>query len=56
MEKKMSPLARLIPCSVVLLSAAAKQKKRRHDATCMFVSEDPAYFVVSVAKSSPPAG
>jgi flavin reductase (DIM6/NTAB) family NADH-FMN oxidoreductase RutF len=52
MEKKMSPLTRLIPCSVVLLSAAAKQKKDAMTATCMFVSEDPAYFVVSAAKSS----
>ena len=52
MEKKMSPLTRLIPCSVVLLSAAAKQKKDAMTATCMFVSENPAYFVVSVAKSS----
>ena len=52
MEKKMSPLARLVPCSVVLLSVAGKQKKDAMTATCMFVSEDPAYFVVSVAKSS----
>jgi flavin reductase (DIM6/NTAB) family NADH-FMN oxidoreductase RutF len=52
MEKKMSNVARLVPCSVVLLSVAGKQKKDAMTATCMFVSEDPAYFVVSVAKSS----
>lgn len=52
MEKKMSNVARLVPCSVVLLSVAGKQKKDAMTATSMFVSEDPAYFVVSVAKLS----
>ena len=52
MEKKMSKVARLVPCPVVLLSVAGKKKKDAMTATCMFVSEDPAYFLVSVAKSS----
>lgn len=52
MEKKISPVARLVPCSVVLLSVAGKKKKDAMTATCMFVSEDPAYFVVSVARST----
>lgn len=52
MEKKISPVARLVPCSVVLLSVAGKKKRDAMTATCMFVSEDPAYFVVSVAKST----
>jgi flavin reductase (DIM6/NTAB) family NADH-FMN oxidoreductase RutF len=52
MEKKMSEVARLVPCSVVLLSVAGKKKKDAMTATCMFVSENPAYFVVSVARST----
>jgi flavin reductase (DIM6/NTAB) family NADH-FMN oxidoreductase RutF len=52
MDKKMTNIARQIPCSVVLLSVASGKKRDAMTATCMFVSEDPAYFVVSVAKSS----
>ena len=52
MEVKTSDIASVVPCSVVLLSASGKKQKDAMTATCMFVSEDPPYFVVSVAKSS----
>ncbi len=52
MEIKRSNIARIVPCSVVLLSASGKKEKDAMTATCMFVSEDPPYFVVSVSKSS----
>ena len=50
MKNDFQSIAHLMPCSVILLSAASKNKKDAMTATCMFVSEDPPLFVVSVAK------
>jgi flavin reductase (DIM6/NTAB) family NADH-FMN oxidoreductase RutF len=51
MRKAMSDVSHLLPCSVVLLSAARGTKKDAMTATAMFVSEDPPLFVVSVDKN-----
>lgn len=50
MSKKNINANRTLPCSVVLLSVATKQKKDAMTATAMFVSEDPPLVTVSVAK------
>ena len=50
MKNDFQSITHLMPCSVILLSAASKNKKDAMTATCMFVSEDPPLFVVSVAK------
>ncbi len=53
MKKKGSVnVSHIMPCSVVLLSAASGAKRDAMTATAMFVSEDLPLFVVSVAKSS----
>ena len=51
MEKKsLGKISRLVPCSVTLLTVAAKGKQDAMTASAMFVSEDPPLLVVSVAK------
>jgi flavin reductase (DIM6/NTAB) family NADH-FMN oxidoreductase RutF len=50
MKKEMTDVSRLLPCSVVLLSAGNGKMKDVMTATSMFVSENPPLFVVSVAK------
>ena len=51
MKHNLFNVTHLVPCSVILLSAATKTKKDAMTATSMFVAEDPALFVVSVAKN-----
>jgi flavin reductase (DIM6/NTAB) family NADH-FMN oxidoreductase RutF len=43
-------VSHMLPCSVVLLTAGSKEKKDAMTATCMFISEDPPLFVVSISK------
>jgi len=50
MKKKLPGLSRLLPCSVTLLTGAAKGKQDVMTASAMFVSEDPPLLTVSVAK------
>ena len=50
MKKMVSDVSRVLPCSVVLLSAGNKTKRDAMTASCMFVSEEPPLFVVSVDK------
>lgn len=50
MGRNILKATRLVPCSVVFLSAKTKGKRDAMTATAMFVSEDPPLFTVSVAK------
>lgn len=50
MKKQKLQISRFVPCSVVLLTVAAKGKKDAMTASAMFVSEDPPLLTVSVAK------
>jgi len=50
MAKKFVKATRSVPCSVVLLSVASKNKQDAMTATAIFVSEDPPLVTVSVAK------
>lgn len=50
MKKNLLEISRLLPSSVALLSVATKGKQDAMTASVMFVSEDPALLVVSVAK------
>jgi flavin reductase (DIM6/NTAB) family NADH-FMN oxidoreductase RutF len=50
MAEKKTEATRILPCSVVLLSAGTKGKKDAMTATAMFVSEKPPLITVSVAK------
>ena len=49
MKEKVSG-SRLMPCSVTLVSVATKEKRDAMTASAMFVSENPPFLVVSVAK------
>jgi flavin reductase (DIM6/NTAB) family NADH-FMN oxidoreductase RutF len=51
MKKSTTSIARMMPCSVVLLSAGSGKRRDAMTATAMFVSEELPLFVVSVAKS-----
>ena len=52
--KKFPGVSHMLPCSVVLLTAGSKEKKDAMTATCMFISEDPPLFVVSISNTSSP--
>ena len=51
MKKTTTSITRMMPCSVVLLSAGSGRRKDAMTATAMFVSEELPLFVVSVAKT-----
>lgn len=52
MEKKVTDVTRLVPCSVVLLSVATKNKRDAMTATATFVAEELPLLTVSVSKKS----
>jgi flavin reductase (DIM6/NTAB) family NADH-FMN oxidoreductase RutF len=52
MEKKLTDVTRLVPCSVVLLSVATKDKQDAMTATATFVAENLPLLMVSVSKKS----
>jgi flavin reductase (DIM6/NTAB) family NADH-FMN oxidoreductase RutF len=52
MEKNLLKATRMVPCSVVLLSAGTKEKKDAMTATAMFVAEDLPLLTISLAKTS----
>lgn len=52
MEKELLKATRMIPCSVVLLTAATKETRDAMTATAMFVSENLPLVTISLAKSS----
>ncbi|MEW6671431.1 MAG: flavin reductase family protein [Thermodesulfobacteriota bacterium] len=52
MEKKLIEVTRLVPCSVVLLSVATKDKRDVMTATATFVAENLPLMTVSVSKKS----
>ena len=52
MEKRKPRVSHVMPCSVVLLTAASAGKSDAMTATCMFISEEPPLLVVSVDKHS----
>jgi flavin reductase (DIM6/NTAB) family NADH-FMN oxidoreductase RutF len=52
MEKNLLKATRMVPCSVVLLSAGTKEKRDAMTATAMFVAEDLPLLTISLAKTS----
>jgi len=52
MEKKISDVTRMVPCSVVLLSVGSKDAKDAMTATATFVAENLPLLMVSVSKNS----
>jgi len=52
MEQDMSKATRAVPCSVVLLTVGAKDKRDAMTATAMFVAESLPLLTISLAKSS----
>ena len=52
MEKKLTDVTRLVPCSVVLLSVATKDQQDAMTATASFVAENLPLLTVSVSKKS----
>ena len=52
MEKDLLKATRMVPCSVVLVTAAAGAKRDAMTATAMFVSENLPLITISLAKSS----
>ena len=50
MKQGVISISRLVPCSVALLTVAAKGEKDAMTASTMFVSENPPLLTVSVAK------
>jgi flavin reductase (DIM6/NTAB) family NADH-FMN oxidoreductase RutF len=50
MKKSLLQISRFVPCSVALLTVAAKEKQDAMTASTMFVSENPPLLSVSVAK------
>jgi flavin reductase (DIM6/NTAB) family NADH-FMN oxidoreductase RutF len=52
MEKNLLKATRMVPCSVVLLSAGTKEKVDAMTATAMFVAENLPLLTISLAKSS----
>jgi flavin reductase (DIM6/NTAB) family NADH-FMN oxidoreductase RutF len=49
-REKALAMSRFVPCSVVILTVATKEKQDAMTASTMFVSEDPPILAVSVAK------
>jgi flavin reductase (DIM6/NTAB) family NADH-FMN oxidoreductase RutF len=52
MEQNLLSATRMVPCSVVLLSAATKEARDAMTATAMFVSENLPLMTISLAKTS----
>ncbi len=52
MEKQISEVTRMVPCSVVLLSVGSKDSKDAMTATATFVAENLPLLMVSVSKES----
>ena len=52
MEKNLLNATRLVPCSVVLLSAGTKDEKDAMTATAMFVAENLPLLTISLSKKS----
>jgi flavin reductase (DIM6/NTAB) family NADH-FMN oxidoreductase RutF len=52
MEKNLLKATRMVPCSVILLSAGTKEKRDAMTATAMFVAEDLPLLTISLAKTS----
>jgi len=52
MERNLLKATRMVPCSVVLLSAGTKERRDAMTATAMFVAEDLPLLTISLAKTS----
>ena len=52
MERNLLKATRMVPCSVVLVTAGTKEKKDAMTATAMFVAEDLPLLTISLAKTS----
>ena len=52
MEKDLMKATRMVPCSVVLVSAGTKSEKDAMTATAMFVAEDLPLLTISLSKTS----
>jgi flavin reductase (DIM6/NTAB) family NADH-FMN oxidoreductase RutF len=52
MEKNLLKATRMVPCSVVLLSAGTKETRDAMTATAMFVAENLPLLTISLAKTS----